>query len=137
MPPRQLPGDDDMPRVQAPDFGATLRLVVSPGREEEGFFQMPGGESGNSISRHYALSAAFDGVCKPDRWIGRGCRRPKPKRPALLPDMRSLRGALELARGAPFRAPPESTGSSGASGARHGKIDTSLRIYLTLLRKYI
>ena len=54
MPPRQLPGDDDMPRVQAPDFGATLRLVVSPGREQEGFFQMPGGESGNPISRHYA-----------------------------------------------------------------------------------
>jgi penicillin amidase len=53
MPPRQLPGDDDMPRVQAPDYGATLRMVVSPGREAEGIFQMPGGESGNPISAHY------------------------------------------------------------------------------------
>jgi penicillin G amidase len=53
MPPRQLPGDDDMPRVQAPAYGATLRMVVSPGREAEGFFQMPGGESGNPISDHY------------------------------------------------------------------------------------
>jgi penicillin amidase len=53
LPPRQLPGDDDMPRVQAPDFGATLRMVVSPGREEEGILQMPGGESGNPISEHY------------------------------------------------------------------------------------
>ncbi len=53
MPPRPLPGDDDMPRVQAPDFGASLRLVVSPGREEEGIFEMPGGESGNPLSDHY------------------------------------------------------------------------------------
>lgn len=53
MPPRQLPGDDDLPRVQAPDYGATLRMVVSPGREAEGIFQMPGGESGNPISAHY------------------------------------------------------------------------------------
>jgi len=53
MPPRPLPGDDDMPRVQSPDYGATLRLVVSPGREAEGFFQMPGGESGNPISDHF------------------------------------------------------------------------------------
>jgi penicillin amidase len=53
MPPRQLPGDDDMPRVQHPDYGATLRMVVSPGREAEGIFQMPGGESGNPLSTHY------------------------------------------------------------------------------------
>jgi len=53
MPPRPLPGDDDMPRVQETDYGASLRLVVSPGREEEGFFQMPGGESGNPVSEHY------------------------------------------------------------------------------------
>jgi penicillin amidase len=54
MPPRQLPGDEDMPRVQAPAYGATLRMVVSPGREAEGIFQMPGGESGNPVSEHYA-----------------------------------------------------------------------------------
>jgi len=53
MPLRPLPGDDDMPRVQETDYGASLRLVVSPGREEEGFFQMPGVESGNPVSEHY------------------------------------------------------------------------------------
>ena len=53
MPHRQLPGDDNMPRVQHPDFGATLRMVVSPGREEQGFFQMPGGQSGHPLSPHY------------------------------------------------------------------------------------
>ena len=42
-----------MPRVQGPSYGATLRMVISPGREAEGIFQMPGGESGNPISRHY------------------------------------------------------------------------------------
>jgi penicillin amidase len=59
LPARPLPGDDDMPRVQSPDYGATLRLVVSPGREAEGFFQMPGGESGNPVSEHY--SDLYDG----------------------------------------------------------------------------
>ena len=54
LPPRPLPGDHDMPRVQEPSYGATLRMVVSPGREEEAIFQMPGGESGNPISSHYA-----------------------------------------------------------------------------------
>jgi penicillin amidase len=53
MPPRQLPGDDHMPRVQHPSYGATLRMVVSPGREEAGFFHMPGGQSGHPLARHY------------------------------------------------------------------------------------
>lgn len=53
MPSRQLPGDENMPRVQRPDFGASLRLVISPGREQEAIFQMPGGQSGNPISSHY------------------------------------------------------------------------------------
>ncbi len=53
MPHQRLPGDDDMPRVQHPDFGATLRMVVSPGREEQGFFHMPGGQSGHPLSPHY------------------------------------------------------------------------------------
>lgn len=48
-----LPGDDQMPRVQSPDFGATLRMVVSPGHEEEGFFHMPGGQSGHPLASHY------------------------------------------------------------------------------------
>ncbi|MCG6964045.1 MAG: penicillin acylase family protein, partial [Acidobacteria bacterium] len=53
MAPRELPGDHNMPRVQAPAFGASERMVVSPGHEERGLFHMPCGESGNPISRHY------------------------------------------------------------------------------------
>src|SRR3546814_4822522 len=33
MPPDQLDGDGNMPRVAAPRFGATERMVVSPGHE--------------------------------------------------------------------------------------------------------
>jgi len=58
MPARQLPGADYMPRVQDPSYGATLRMVVSPGREKEGFFQMPTGQSGNPLSPHYGDSQA-------------------------------------------------------------------------------
>jgi penicillin amidase len=53
MPAVPLPGDHDMPRVQSPSFGASERLVVSPGHEAEGIFEMPGGESGNPLSPFY------------------------------------------------------------------------------------
>lgn len=53
MPRLQLPGDTDMPRVQGPRFGAAERIVVSPGHEERGIFEMPGGESGNPLSPFY------------------------------------------------------------------------------------
>jgi penicillin amidase len=53
MPAVPLPGDDDMPRVQGPRFGASERFVVSPGHEEEGVFHMPGGQSGNPLSPFY------------------------------------------------------------------------------------
>jgi penicillin amidase len=53
MPPRSLPGDANMPRVQLPWAGASQRMVVSPGREEEGSFHMPGGQSGHPLSPHY------------------------------------------------------------------------------------
>jgi penicillin amidase len=39
--------------VQAPDFGASERMVVSPGHEDEGFFHMPGGQSGHPLSPYY------------------------------------------------------------------------------------
>ena len=42
-----------MPRFQSADAGASERLVVSPGREAEGFFHMPDGESGHPLSPHY------------------------------------------------------------------------------------
>ena len=54
MPVDQLPGDRfDMPRIQAPSFGSSLRMAVSPGREKEGYLIMACGESGNPLSPHY------------------------------------------------------------------------------------
>jgi penicillin amidase len=50
---RALPGDSHMPRVQAPGFGASQRMVVSPGREAEGIAHMPGGQSGHFLSPFY------------------------------------------------------------------------------------
>ncbi|ALK96474.1 penicillin amidase [Massilia sp. WF1] len=49
-PPDQLPGDANMPRVAGPKFGQSERLTVSPGREEEGLYDMPGGQSGHPLS---------------------------------------------------------------------------------------
>jgi len=67
MPAEQLPGADNMPRVQDPDFGSTLRMVVSPGREAEGYFHMPAGQSGNPLSPHYrdAHQAWAEGAATP------------------------------------------------------------------------
>jgi len=53
MPADPLAGDENMPRVAAPDFGASERFVVSPGREEAGLFHMPGGQSGHPLSPFY------------------------------------------------------------------------------------
>jgi penicillin amidase len=53
VPPAQLPGDSHMPRFQAPASGASERLVVSPGREAEGIFHMPVGQSGHPLSPYY------------------------------------------------------------------------------------
>jgi penicillin amidase len=50
MPPEQLPGDSNLPRVQSATFGASQRLVVAPGREQEAIFHMPGGQSGHPLS---------------------------------------------------------------------------------------
>jgi penicillin amidase len=53
MPSEELPGDSNMPRVQGPTFGASERFAVSPGREKDGYFHMPTGESGHPLSAHY------------------------------------------------------------------------------------
>ncbi|HNQ89570.1 MAG TPA: penicillin acylase family protein [Verrucomicrobiota bacterium] len=53
LPERMLPGDQDMPRAQGRGFGASERMVVSPGREAEGLFHMPGGQSGHFLSPFY------------------------------------------------------------------------------------
>ncbi|WP_149194433.1 penicillin acylase family protein [Luteimonas suaedae] len=50
MPPDRLAGDSHMPRVAGPAFGATQRMVVSPGREADGIAHMPGGQSGHPLS---------------------------------------------------------------------------------------
>lgn len=43
----------DMPRVAAPYHGSSQRIVVSPGKEELGIFQMPGGQSEHPMSPYY------------------------------------------------------------------------------------
>jgi penicillin amidase len=48
-----LPGDAAMPRVQNSHFGASERLVVAPGHEEQGTFQMPGGPVDHPLSPFY------------------------------------------------------------------------------------
>ncbi|HVF34046.1 MAG TPA: penicillin acylase family protein [Candidatus Saccharimonadia bacterium] len=48
-----LPGDTQSPRAQGPAFGASQRMVVSPGREADGIFHMPGGQSGHPLSPYY------------------------------------------------------------------------------------
>ncbi len=53
MPPDPLPGDSNMPRVQTRGFGASQRLVVSPGHEDEGILHLPGGQSGHPLSAFY------------------------------------------------------------------------------------
>ena len=53
LPADPLPGDNNMPRVQTPAAGASERFVVSPGKEAEGIFEMPGGESGHPLSPYY------------------------------------------------------------------------------------
>jgi penicillin amidase len=53
MPATPMPGDWSVPRVQTPSFGASERFAVEPGREEHGYFHMPGGQSGHFLSPHY------------------------------------------------------------------------------------
>ena len=50
MPADRLPGDRNVPRVQGPAFGASQRMVVSPGHEADGIIHMPGGQSGHPLS---------------------------------------------------------------------------------------
>jgi penicillin G amidase len=68
MPAQPLPGDwDNMPRIQAPDKGASERMAVSPGHESEGYLHMPCGQSGHPLSPHYGdqHAAWADGKATP------------------------------------------------------------------------
>jgi penicillin amidase len=53
MPATEMPGDWSTPRVQSPVFGASERFAVEPGREQDGYFHMPGGQSGHPLSPFY------------------------------------------------------------------------------------
>jgi penicillin amidase len=53
MAPDPLPGDQAMPRIASPSFGASERMVVSPGHEAEGIIEMPGGQAGNPLSPYW------------------------------------------------------------------------------------
>jgi penicillin amidase len=53
MPTRALGGDQHMPRVQMGQFGASERFAVSPGRERDGYLELPGGPSGHPMSPFY------------------------------------------------------------------------------------
>jgi penicillin amidase len=48
-----LSGDANMPRVAGPSFGQSERMVVAPGHEELGIFNMPGGASGHPLSPYF------------------------------------------------------------------------------------
>jgi penicillin amidase len=53
VPPDQLPGDNNMPRVAGPKFGQSERLTVEPGKEEQGVYNMPGGQGGHPLSPYF------------------------------------------------------------------------------------
>jgi penicillin amidase len=53
MPDQPLPGDNNMPRVAAPGFGASERFDVAPGHEAQGILEMPGGQSDNPLSPYF------------------------------------------------------------------------------------
>lgn len=53
MPEIQGFGDSYMPAVQASKFGASQRLIVRPGSEEQGVLTVPGGQSGHPLSDFY------------------------------------------------------------------------------------
>ena len=59
MPSDALPGDTGhIVRAQGPAFGASERFTVSPGHEEKGLLQMPGGQSGHPLSPFYGAGHA-------------------------------------------------------------------------------
>jgi penicillin G amidase len=53
MPLDPLPGDVYTPRAHSPRAGPSQRMVVSPGREDEGIMEIPTGQSGHPLSPHY------------------------------------------------------------------------------------
>ena len=56
MQPVELPGDNNMPRVQGGEFGASERMDVEPAGQAHGIFEMPTGQSGYPFSAYYRNS---------------------------------------------------------------------------------
>lgn len=59
MPREPVAGCPECVRAYAPGHGASERMVVSPGRESNGFLHMPGGQSGHRLSQHYGDQQRF------------------------------------------------------------------------------
>jgi penicillin amidase len=51
-------GDSHMPHVAGPSFGQSERMAVTPGHEERGIFNMPGGQSGHPLSPYFLAGHA-------------------------------------------------------------------------------
>ncbi|HEX8184194.1 MAG TPA: penicillin acylase family protein, partial [Blastocatellia bacterium] len=56
MPADPLAGHPSAIRTTIPNYGASMRMVVSPGHEERGLLHMIAGQSGHLLSAHYADS---------------------------------------------------------------------------------
>jgi penicillin amidase len=56
MPTQPLPGDLYTPRVHWGSIAASERMIVSPGREQDGIMHMPTGQSGHPLSPFYSNS---------------------------------------------------------------------------------
>ncbi|NCT72343.1 MAG: penicillin acylase family protein [Xanthomonadaceae bacterium] len=82
MPGEPLAGDGAMPRVQGPAFGASERMVVSPGHEADGIIHMPGGQSGHPMSPFWGVGH--------DDWVH---GRPTPFLPGATAHTLTLRPA--------------------------------------------
>jgi penicillin amidase len=62
-----LAGDTLVPRVAVRGFGASERIIMSPGHEDRAIFDMPVGQAGNPLSPYYGAGqqAWVDGTATP------------------------------------------------------------------------
>lgn len=82
MPAQALAGDQHMPRVQGRAFGASQRLVVSPGREAQGSLQLPGGPVDHPLSPFYGAGHADWVLGKPTPLLPGAAKHTLTLRPA-------------------------------------------------------
>lgn len=74
LPRDSLPGRDFCIRVNDESFGATERLVISPGYWEEGILHIPGGQSGHPLSEHYRDQHRYWVNGRPIRFASEACQ---------------------------------------------------------------